>query len=243
MRMWRLSLYTCLWVHVCDKSLQSCPLFATLWTVARQASPSIEFSRQEYWSGMPCTPPGGHPHPGIEFCCSSRQVLYHQRHLEGAVHMPGSLTIQTWETPKYTLLTPLCLSGHRMWELHSLWLQKVNQECGGRGWWWLVAWSFPSLSCPLSPPLLGKKEASLSWLDSSRKPLTELLQRAERYLVKKELRLKWESYLQTKKDQTRVLVKRRWDDFFQKQCGWKQKNLKVKGSVVSDSATPWTVAH
>ena len=38
-------------------------------------------------------------------------------------------------------------------------------------------------------------------------------------LVKKELRLKWESHLQTKKDQTRVLVKRRWNDFFQKQCG------------------------
>ena len=32
--------------------------------------------------------------------------------------------------------------------------------------------------------------------------------------MKKELRLKWESYLQTKKDQTRVLVKRRWNDFF-----------------------------
>ena len=41
-------------------------LFVTLWTVARQASLSMGFSRQEYWSGLPCPPPGGLPHPGIE---------------------------------------------------------------------------------------------------------------------------------------------------------------------------------
>ena len=33
-------------------------LFATLWTVAHQAPLSMEFSRQEYWSGLPCPPPG-----------------------------------------------------------------------------------------------------------------------------------------------------------------------------------------
>ena len=31
--------------------------FATLWTAALQAPPSIRFSRQEYWSGLPCLPP------------------------------------------------------------------------------------------------------------------------------------------------------------------------------------------
>ena len=40
--------------------------FATLWTVAHQAPLSMEFSRQEYWSGWPCPPPGGLPDPGIE---------------------------------------------------------------------------------------------------------------------------------------------------------------------------------
>ena len=35
------------------KSLSRVLLFATLWTVAYQASPSMEFSRQEYWSGLP----------------------------------------------------------------------------------------------------------------------------------------------------------------------------------------------
>ena len=36
------------------------------WTVARQAPLSMEFSRQEYWSGLPFTPLRGLPNPGIE---------------------------------------------------------------------------------------------------------------------------------------------------------------------------------
>ena len=42
------------------------PLFATLWTVALHAPLSMGFSRQEYWSGLPCPPPGHLPNPGIE---------------------------------------------------------------------------------------------------------------------------------------------------------------------------------
>ena len=41
-------------------------LFATLCTVARQAPLSMGFSRQEYWSGLPCPPPGDLPDSGIE---------------------------------------------------------------------------------------------------------------------------------------------------------------------------------
>ena len=41
-------------------------LFVTLWTLVRQALLSIEFSRKEYWSGLPCPPPGDIPHSGIE---------------------------------------------------------------------------------------------------------------------------------------------------------------------------------
>ena len=41
-------------------------LFATLWSVARQASLSIGFSKQKCWSGLPCPPPGDLPDPGIE---------------------------------------------------------------------------------------------------------------------------------------------------------------------------------
>ena len=41
-------------------------LFATLWTVAHQALLSMGFSREEYWSGVPCPPPGDLPDSGIK---------------------------------------------------------------------------------------------------------------------------------------------------------------------------------
>ena len=41
-------------------------LFVTPWPVAHQAPLSLGFSRQEYWSGLPCPPPGDLPDPGIE---------------------------------------------------------------------------------------------------------------------------------------------------------------------------------
>ena len=45
---------------------QSCPTLCDPWTVAHQAPPAVGFSRQEYWSGLPCPPPGDLPDPGIE---------------------------------------------------------------------------------------------------------------------------------------------------------------------------------
>ena len=47
------------------KSLSHVQLFATPWTVAYQA-PSMRFSRQEYWSGLPFSSPEDLPDPGIE---------------------------------------------------------------------------------------------------------------------------------------------------------------------------------
>ena len=58
-RLWGALLYTCVYA----KLLQSCP---TLWIVAHQAPLSMEFSRQEYWIGLPFPPPGDLPDPGIE---------------------------------------------------------------------------------------------------------------------------------------------------------------------------------
>ena len=48
------------------KSLQLCPTLCDLMDGALQALLSMGFSRQEYWSGLPCSPPGDLPHPGIE---------------------------------------------------------------------------------------------------------------------------------------------------------------------------------
>ena len=48
------------------KPLSRDRLFATPWTVAYEAPQSIEFSRQEYWSGLPFPSPWDLPNPGIE---------------------------------------------------------------------------------------------------------------------------------------------------------------------------------
>ena len=47
------------------QSLSLVWLFATPWTIAHQAPLSMGFSRQEYWSGLPCPSPGDLPDPGI----------------------------------------------------------------------------------------------------------------------------------------------------------------------------------
>ena len=48
------------------KSLSRVRLFVTPWTVAHQAPPSMGFSRQEYWRGLPFPSPGDLPDPGIK---------------------------------------------------------------------------------------------------------------------------------------------------------------------------------
>ena len=57
-------------------------LCAALWTAACQALMSMGFSRQKYWRGFPCPPPGDLPNPGIEptsltSTCIGKWVLYH----------------------------------------------------------------------------------------------------------------------------------------------------------------------
>ena len=57
----------CTHIYVCKLSHFSCvPVFETLWAMAHQTPLSMGFSRQEYWSGLPCLPPGELPDPGIE---------------------------------------------------------------------------------------------------------------------------------------------------------------------------------
>ena len=51
------------------KSLSHVRLFATPWTVVHHAPPSMGFSRQKYWSGLPFPSPEDLPDPGIEAGC------------------------------------------------------------------------------------------------------------------------------------------------------------------------------
>ena len=91
-------------------SLSRVRLIATPWTAAYQAPLSMEFSRQEYWSGLPCPPPGSLPDPGIE---------------------PTSLRSPALSGGFFTTSVP--------WEVHNLVLtntltmkemQQANRNCG-----------------------------------------------------------------------------------------------------------------
>ena len=69
----------CVCVCVCTRLVTSVVSNSAIpWTVARQAPLSVELSRQEYWSGLPCSPPGDLPNsrtnPGLPHC---RRILYH----------------------------------------------------------------------------------------------------------------------------------------------------------------------
>ena len=71
---WTFGRYTCVFSFLnllftpvlCAQSLSRVQLFVTPWTTAHQAPLSMGFSRQEYWRGLPCPPPGDLPHPGIK---------------------------------------------------------------------------------------------------------------------------------------------------------------------------------
>ena len=61
---------------LCLLSHFSCvQFFVTLWTTACQVPISMGFSRQEYWSGLLCPPPGDLPDPGIELTSTVTPTL------------------------------------------------------------------------------------------------------------------------------------------------------------------------
>ena len=69
--LYSISLIVCLSLEalrniVIVKLLSRVQLFVTPWTVAYQAPPSMGFSKQVYWSGLPFPSPGDLPNPGIE---------------------------------------------------------------------------------------------------------------------------------------------------------------------------------
>ena len=122
-------------VSACLLSRFSCvALFVTLWTESLQAPLSMGFPRQEYWSGLPCPPPGDLPDPGIRpaslmslasaggfFTTNTtwkpKMVSTKHKIILFLQDLPQSLspcvlwfTCSTW--PKITmLLTPPCLLG------------------------------------------------------------------------------------------------------------------------------------
>lgn len=72
---WKMiSHYLCFCVHVLSH-FSHVWLFVTLWTVVYQAPLSTGFSRQGYWSELPCPPPGDCPDPGNQIHISYVSAL------------------------------------------------------------------------------------------------------------------------------------------------------------------------
>ena len=74
---WRyiMYMYMCVCISACSSRFSHVRFFVTPWTVARQTPLSMRFSRQEYWSGLPCPPLGDLPDPGIETAAPAAPAL------------------------------------------------------------------------------------------------------------------------------------------------------------------------
>ena len=79
--------HLCFYVFSCFCCVQ---LFVTPWMVARQAPLSMGFSRQEYWSELPCPPPRDLPNPETEPVSPALQM--------------DSLHLSNWGSPKHTYI-------------------------------------------------------------------------------------------------------------------------------------------
>ena len=81
-------------------------LFATLWTLDHQAPLSMGFSRQEYWSGLPCPPPGDLPNPGIELMSLTSPAL-------AGRFFTTSTTWETLDITAFNFLHYMLIEGRR----------------------------------------------------------------------------------------------------------------------------------
>ena len=82
------------------KSLSRVLLFVTPWTVAYQAPPSMGFSRQECWSGLPFPSPGDLPNLGIEPGSSALQADALTSEPPGKLQNEWNLLLKTTDNQK-----------------------------------------------------------------------------------------------------------------------------------------------
>ena len=95
-------------------------IFATPGTVAHQAPPSMGFSRQEHWSGLPCHPPGDLPNPGSE----PRSLM------SSALAGGFFITSATWKAPWHSHLTlNLCFSRLPFCKFSWAYVYTYKQRC------------------------------------------------------------------------------------------------------------------
>ena len=113
---------------VCAQSLSQVQLFATPWAVGSQAPLSMEFSIQEYWSGLPLPTPGDLPGSGNQTCiscvsCIDQQIFYH---------------CISWEAPSISFSSVQSLSCVRLFETPQIAAHQASLSI-------TKSWSLPKL--------------------------------------------------------------------------------------------------
>ena len=103
----------------------------------------LEFSRQEYWSGLPCPPLGDLPNPGIE------SNLLHWQAVSLPLMPPGKPTKNSWHREIYMLVCNVTITRFK-WTLHLglIWTIESNSELLRRRRWHPTPVHLPGKSLP-----------------------------------------------------------------------------------------------
>ena len=135
---------------------------ATPWTVAYQAPPSLGFSRQEYWSGLPFPSPGDLPNPGIEPGSPSLQADALPSEPPGKLTSPTSLVAQTVK----------CLP-----TIQETWVRSLGQEDPLEKematHFSILAWKIPWTKEPGRLQSMGSQRVGHDWVTSLTYSLTK----------------------------------------------------------------------
>ena len=133
--------------EVRSEDAQSCATLLSHGLVAHQAPPSVEFSRQQYWSGLPFPSLGDLPHPGIEPRSPALQARCFTLWVTREAHIPrrGVAKSSYWASLVAQGLKRL----HGMWETQvwSLgWEDPVEKEMATHSS--ILAWRIPWMEEP-----------------------------------------------------------------------------------------------
>ena len=101
---------SCVWA-VLSWSVVCCSLWPP-WTAAHQAPLSMGFSRQEYWRGLPCPPPGDLPNPGIKPLSLKFPAVAGRFFATELPGKPKWTTLKKRAIAKHVESSPFFLAGH-----------------------------------------------------------------------------------------------------------------------------------
>ena len=135
-------------------------LFVTPWTAAREAPPSLGFSRQEYWSGLPCPPPGDLLNLGIKLRSPTLQAANQiKESLKSERVAPESsrLTYTFWDSiGMWKILKEMGISDHLTCLLRNLYAdQEATVRTGHGTTEWFQIGKRVHQGCILSPCLFN----------------------------------------------------------------------------------------